>query len=216
MATAGPSNEAESKLLSLKLSEKDLLSRFTESYPPVQSIREQIRITREFLENSNKKKAKLQDPLQQDIYKQLVQNQTDLIAAKSRTADFVQQLSDLENKISSFQGLEAKNRDLLRDVTKNDENYRLYRQRLEESRIHEDLNRQKMTSVSVIEPAFEPVFPVKAPQPLPLLILGALAAGIFGSVGIMMLAKKFDKTISTPSEAEKYFDVPVLVAISIK
>ena len=63
----------------------------------------------------------------------------------------MQQLEAVNAEISDFEPKESKYKQLSRDATDNEEKYKTYLAKLEEARIHDELDRQKMTSVSVLE-----------------------------------------------------------------
>lgn len=206
--------ETENKLLNLQLQEKELLSKYKEDNRLVVTLREQIRMTQEYLANQPKmKNAETVDPLWQAIYKDILQNSAELTSLKTRYAGLEEQTKALDEKIKAFEDSDYRHRELVREVADNEEKYRTYRQRLEESRIHDELERQKMTSLSVIEVAMPPIVPVNPPKPLILLLAGALLAGIAGGFGIAFGLEKISSVISTPAEAEKRLDLPVLVVI---
>lgn len=208
-------SETENKLLNLQLQEKELLAKYKEDNRLIVTLREQIKMTQEYLTSQPKSKsAETVDPLWQGIYKDVLQNSAELTSLRTRQAGLEQQIRSYDAEIKSFEERDYRNRELLREVTDNEEKYRTYRQRLEESRIHDELERQKMTSLSVIEAASAPIVPINPQKPLILLLAGALAAGIVGGVGIAFGLEKISSVISTPAEAEKRLDLPVLITIA--
>lgn len=211
--------EAQSKLLGLQMQETELLGKYKEDNRLIANVRNQIEMVKNYLQQQTGKGktfAAPADPVYQDIQKQIYQNKVELSALKIRSSASEQQLQDLNAEIQTFEARENRNKELLREVTGNEEKYRTYRQRLEEARIHDELDRQKMTSVSVIEPAFPPLVPVNRPKPFSRLLVMALVASIAASIGLAFLREFLKQGISTPSEAERRLDLPVLVAIPIK
>jgi uncharacterized protein involved in exopolysaccharide biosynthesis len=153
--------------------------------------------------------------LYQDVQKQILANKAELSALKVRYTDAEKQLVELNAEIQSLEGLESKNKELGREVSANEEKYHGYRQRLEEAKLYDELDRQKMTSVSVLEPAEVPIVSVN-PRPLASLIAIALAAALGASLGIAFVREICRQVMSTAMEAEKRLDLPVLVTIPIK
>jgi len=219
IASTEREGNAESKLLGLQLQEKDLISKYKEDNPLVANVRGQIEMVKTYLngqKDKNKPGAAPPDPVYQDIYKQILQDKAELGALKVRDADIEQQLSDLNAEMQAFEARENRNKELVRDVAGNEEKYHTYRQRLEEARIYDELDRQKMTSVSVIESASPPLVPTNPPKSFPLLIACAVVFSIVGSFGIAYLSEFLKQGMSTPTEVERRLDLPVLVAIPIK
>lgn len=220
--TAGASErraDAESKLLSLQLQEKELIAKYKEDNRLVTSIREQIQMVKEHIDGQAKKEkpgVAPPDPVYQEIQRKVLENRAEFSALKVKYTSAEQQLQNLNTEIQTFEARENRNKELLREIANNDEKYRTYRQRLEEAKIFDELDRQKMTSVSLIEPASAPLVPVNPPKPLILLIAGALVASLIGSFGLAYLREQMKQGMSTPAEAEKRLKLPVLISIPVK
>jgi uncharacterized protein involved in exopolysaccharide biosynthesis len=211
--------DAESKLLSLQLQEKELVAKYKEDNRLVVNIRDEIKMVEDHIESqakNNKPGAAPPDPVYQDIQKQILQNRAELSALKVRNIAVEQQFQELNAEIQTFESRDNKNKELLREVSSNDEKYRTYRQRFEEAKVYDELDRQKMTSVSVIEPAAAPVVPVNPPKPLSLLIVIAIAGSILSSLGIAWWRERIKQGMSTPTEAERRLGLPVLITIAQK
>ncbi len=147
--------EADTRLLNLQLQEKELLSKYKEDNRLVANVREQMQLVKQYMENQNSRDATNRtsstDPVYQDLQKQAGQAKAELSSLKVRKTALEQEMTDLNKQLENLTSHESKYRELQREVTNNEERYRSYRQRLEESRIYDELERQKMTSVSVIE-----------------------------------------------------------------
>ncbi|MGA2403211.1 MAG: GNVR domain-containing protein [Syntrophobacteraceae bacterium] len=212
--------DAEARLLGLQLQEKDLVSKYKEDNLLVANVRSQIAMVNEFIAKQSadqeKSGAAPPDPVYQDVQKQTLNNRAELSALKVRYTATQKQLGELNTEIQTFEARENRFKELTRDVAANEEKYRNYRHRLEEAKVYDELDRQKMTSVSVIEPAGVPIVPVNPMKPLILLIAAAIGVGIMGSLGIAYVRELSKQVISTAAEAEKRLDLPVLVTIPIK
>jgi uncharacterized protein involved in exopolysaccharide biosynthesis len=103
---------------------------------------------------------------------------------------------------------------LRRDVAVNDRNYRTYLEKVEDARILEDLNRQKSTSISVIQGATVPVEPV-SPRKLLNIALG-LMLGLLAGLGLAFVIEFSAQGLSTPGSAERVLGLPVLTTVSLK
>ncbi len=206
--------DVQSKLLSLQLQEKEMLLKYKEDTPMVANIREQIAMVEQFMKKKSANIAPA-DPLYLDIQKQIVNNKAEMSVLKVRYTDTEKQLAELSAEIQSMEALENRNKELLREASDNEEKYHSYQQRVEEAKVYDELNRQKMTSVSVIEPAAIPIVPVN-PKPLSGLIAIAFAGAIVGSLGIVFVREFSKQVMSTAMEAERRLDLPVLVTIPIK
>jgi uncharacterized protein involved in exopolysaccharide biosynthesis len=209
-----PAREGQVRLLNLQLQEKEMLLKYKEDTPMVANIRAQIEMVKEYLQKKTEDKAP-SDPVYQDVQKQILNNRAEFSALKVRSADVEKQLGLLNADIQAFESLESRYKALAREVSANEEKYNGYRQRLEEARVYDEVNRQKMTSVSVIESAGVPIVPVN-PRPTVLLIVAAVGAAVVCSLGIAWMREFTKQVMSTAMEAERRLDLPVLVAIPIK
>lgn len=206
----------EHKLLNLQLQERELLARYKEDNKLVQGVREQIVITEKYLVSQSKGTPnQMVNQVWQGIQTAQFVAKADLKAQQSRLANLEQQIREFSAKMQAFEDLEARNNELTREVSMNDERLRGYKQRLEEAKIQDELERQKMTSVSVVERA-SPSGVTTNPLRLPLLIPIVIAVALAGGLGCSYLLGMLSHGVSTPTQAEKRLDMPVLVTISAK
>ena len=119
-------------------------------------------------------------------------------------------------EISAFEAQESKYKQMSRDVADNEDKYKTYLSKLEEARIHDELDRQKMTSVSVLESASVPIIPNNLPQPLIFYVSIALFLGIAGSIGLAFIMEILSPGMSTPAQAERRLELPVLAVVASK
>ncbi|MEN6484384.1 MAG: Wzz/FepE/Etk N-terminal domain-containing protein [Syntrophobacteraceae bacterium] len=211
--------ESESRLLTLQLQEKELLSKFKEDNRLVVNIRNQIQLVKEFLDSqkgSGGKALSTPDPLYQEIQKQIIQGKADLSSLKLKTTATEQQLAALNKDLQALESLDGRYRVLTREVKDNEEKYLGYQQKVEESRTYDELERQKMTSVSVIEPASVPMIPINRPKPLIVFIAIAFFVGLAGSIGMIFLLEQTRHCMTTPAEAEKKLGLQVLATVPMK
>lgn len=92
-----------------------------------------------------------------------------------------------------------------------DRNYRLYLTKLEESRISDAMDSEKITSVSLIEPAQLPFYPV-SPKPMLNLLL-AIFIGVIGGLGLAFFFNYLDDSLEMVEDVEEYLQLPVLFSI---
>ena len=105
--------------------------------------------------------------------------------------------------------------ELERQVKINEDNYQLYLKKMEEARISNAMDSQKLANISVVDPALPPLKPVK-PKILLNIILSILLGG-FASIGLAFSLEYFSHTFNKPEEVEQQASLKVLAAIpSIK
>jgi uncharacterized protein involved in exopolysaccharide biosynthesis len=210
-------SELENRLLGLELQEKELLSKYKEDNRFVSNVREQIALTRNYI-NARGPGSKLApfDPAYQDLQKQILQNKAEVSSLKVKQKGLDEQITAVNAELGAFESQESKYKQMSRDVADNDEKYKTYLSKLEEARIHDELDRQKMTSVSVLEPAAIPIIPMNLPQTLVFYVVGTLFLAIAGSIGLVLILEIMNPGMSTPAQAEKRLELPVLAVVACK
>lgn len=204
-------------LLTLQQKEQELLGKYTESNAQVASVRNQIQLTKEFLDIQKRKKGGGPKGTVSEFYKGL---QKDIIITKAdlnslmvRSEDLQQQLLRLNDQMQSFDRHEKTFKDLRRDLTVNETNFQLYVKKLDELRISADMDKQKMTSVSVIENAAAPIEPISPKMELLYFVfLAALAGGAIG-LGLAFLLERIREGFHSSQKAQESLGLPVLVVI---
>jgi uncharacterized protein involved in exopolysaccharide biosynthesis len=180
----------------------------------VTTVREQIALTKNYLNARGPLVSN--DPIYEDMQKQILQTKAETSALKVRQKGLDDQIKTASAEISAFESQESKYKQMYRDVADKEESYKTYLAKLEEARIHDELDRQKMTSVSVLEPASVPIIPNNLPHPFIFYILIALFLGIAGSIGLAFIVEILSPAMSTPAQAERRLDLPVLAVVAYK
>ncbi len=192
-------NDAKAKLLSLQLKEKELLTKYREDSEFVISIRkgiqEEMHLVKEFLREQEKNFAK-----------------TELGSLESQSAAIKQQLKKMDKEILALDLTEKELQISKREVAANEKNYETYLSKLEEARISEDMDRQKMANISVIQEAFVPVKPIK-PRKTVNIVLGIII-GVFSGLGFAFFSEYLSQGLSTPESTERRLNLPVITSIS--
>ncbi|MDR3554771.1 MAG: Wzz/FepE/Etk N-terminal domain-containing protein [Syntrophobacteraceae bacterium] len=217
-AASDRTGDAQSKLLGLKLQEQQLTSKYKGSNPLIADIRAQIATVESYIKKNTSQNPAIApaDPVYQEIQKHLLDKQAKLSALKVRIIDRQNHLGEMNKEIQFFEANQNQYRMLAAAVSSNKQIYGDYQRKLEEANVYNELGRDKMTSVSVIEPAAAPLAPVNPPKPLILLLAGAIGFALFGSLGIAYFLEINKQVMSTAMEAEKRLQLPVLITIPIK
>jgi polysaccharide biosynthesis protein PslE len=209
--------EAKAKLLDLKLKERELLEKYKESNRLVINVRREIELVTDFIRQQEEditSKVKTVNIVYQEVEKEALKTEADLNSqfAKDRTLRL--QLSQVDREIQSINLNEKELVGLKREVSNNDKNYRTYVDKLEDARISDDMNLQKMANVSVIQAATVPAKPVKPKKALNIL-LGVILGAVSG-LGFAFFCEYASQGLSTPGNVEKRLGLPVLTTVSYK
>lgn len=206
--------DAKSKLLTLELTEQELLRKYTETNPLVVDMRRQIQIVRNFLreqEKDIKGAVRTGNPVFLDTQKDLVKTEADLSAQRARFSAVKGQLAGLDGQIQSLDKQEENVQNLKREVATNEKNYLTYGDKMQEARILDDMNKLKLANVRVIQSAAVPIKPSKPHRKL-----NVIMAAVFGSLiglGYAFWSESNSQGLLTPDIAQKRLNLTVLAAI---
>ena len=205
---------AKTKLLALMLEEQNLLKSYKPSSTLVVNVRNNIRVTKEFISEQEKQaeaKSRTGNEVYLAIFRQLQTSKADLDALKAKTANIREQLREINQSIRVINLNEQKLEDLKREKLINEKNYETYVNRAEESRLLDEMNKQKLSNIRVIQSASVPAEPVSMSK-AQVIILGVVGGMILAVVSAF-LSDKTRQTFSTPRQIEKALMLPVLASL---
>jgi polysaccharide biosynthesis protein PslE len=209
--------DAKAKLLDLKLKERNLLEKYTESNLLVANVRKEIELVTNYLtqqEEDISVKVKTGNIVYQELEKESLKTESDLNSQFAKEKSIRRQLSQADREIQSTDLKEKEIVALKREASNNDKNYRTYVDKVEEARISDDMNLQKMANFSVIQAAVVPAKPVMPKKALNIL-LGVILGAVSG-LGFAFFSESSSQGLSTPESVEKRLGLPVLTTISCK
>jgi uncharacterized protein involved in exopolysaccharide biosynthesis len=144
---------------------------------------------------------------------ELFQNEAELRALEAKRKTQSAQLAAYQNQLDKLNRVEVKLNQLEQEVEVYRQNYRLYLTKFEESRISSAMDSEKITNVSLLEPAGAPLKPV-SPKKLLHLVLGVFL-GAFGGLGLAFLMEYLDDSLEKPEQAENALKLPVLTSVPV-
>ena len=216
--TSGFNNEGTDKMrdqfYALQIREKEAQARFTEDHPKMQQIREQLASARAILEQEERgRKQVTKEPGRLHHQAELAALAEEPVLASLRVqADRLrEQLAEVRRDLGSLNESEMRVAALQREVDMLEADYRKYSANLEQARIDQQLETQRMSNISVAQPAsFEPraVRPRKSLN----LLLG-LCAALCGAVGLPLVLEQIERPASKPRGAARVADAPVLTKV---
>lgn len=181
---------SRSSLLDLQLEEKQLLEQYPEDNRLVIAVRKKIELVKEFLaeqeENSQEKVSTGQNAVYQELTFKLAVARAEYAGQKEKTAELERQLKGLEAQLQKLSEQEIEFRKLSIQVDSIAETYTNIVTRLEDSRVREAMDRQKMVNVVVIEKPMVPVKPIKPRKKLNILVGLILGAACSLSYGLLI------------------------------
>jgi len=210
-------DESKSKLFTLQLEEQELLKKYKEENRLVQNVRNQIKIVKGFVaeqEQPGSSKTGKGNSVYLDMERERVRTVADLSSEQAKIGTMKGQMAQIDGEL---QVLEQRDKEMQNLKSKTDimaKSYQTYAEKKEESSISEDMNRNKMANVSVVQTAEIPVNPVKSKKRRNLAM--GLGFGAAVALGLAFLLEFTSQVFSTPESAEKYLGLPVLATIALK
>jgi uncharacterized protein involved in exopolysaccharide biosynthesis len=123
---------------------------------------------------------------------------------RSQIATARARLAQLNDKSSDYSRLAEA-------VQRNQQNHTLYKKRSEEARISEEMDREKLLNIAIVERAALPLQPLSSRMATTILlaVITGLAVGVGGAFGIEF----FNSAVNNEKELEEQLELPVLVTI---
>ena len=177
------------QLYTLQLKEQELLAKYTDQYPELRHVRAQAVAAKEAIRHETPTRSQVTtapDRTYEETQISLIREKSVLSSWKAKVATLNVQVADLRRDMKAFNDADFRMRKLRREIELLDAKYRKYSENLEQARIDQALEVQRMSNISVAQPATyeaEPSFP----RPLPTIAIG-LGVGLFGAVGIALMA----------------------------
>ncbi len=209
--------EARAKLLTLQLSEQDLSSKYTDNNRLLVNVRKEIQIIRDFLKEQEEAiggKVRTGNPVYQEAEKAAIMAEAEEASLRTKAATLQTQIAQLDGEIKTLDLQEKELQGLKREITTNDKNFRTYQDKKEEARISDEMNRQKLANISVIQAAVVPSKPIKPKKGLNILL--SIVLGAVSGLGFAFLSEYTSQRFTSPDSVEQRLGLPVLVTIAMK
>jgi uncharacterized protein involved in exopolysaccharide biosynthesis len=211
-------DDAKSELLALKRKEQVLLSKYQENNRMVTDIREEISLIQAFIKEQEihlkDQVTRGRNPIYQDLKLQLINSESELSSLESKNTVTLGQIEAVERQIAQLNQLEKEFDGLQREVNKDQENLKMYLEKVEAAHVYVEMDRKQIANVSVIQSASTPIKPIK-PKKILIFLLG-MCLGAISGVFWAFATEYFQGFYSRPEQAALEQGIPVLVSISHK
>jgi uncharacterized protein involved in exopolysaccharide biosynthesis len=167
------------RLLELQLKEQDLKAGIGGTSRDLVDVRKKIDLVESFLESRRVEVERGE--------------KKELGLLEEQRADTETRLAGLESELKGLSQLSTQFRQLSRDLEVNERNYGNFAAKAEEARLSDEMDREKIANISVIQAAVAPLDPVR-PRRLLNLAVGLLVGGALGLVTPYLLASSSSKT----------------------
>ena len=150
----------------------------------------------------------IKDGLSQEVFNQLIVNQTQLQANKDKLKAIQIEQNKLEKQIALLPAKVQSLTELVRQREQAHESLQFLQRQLEEAKIAEA---QLVSNIQIVELASAPSSPSSPKVPLVLAI--ALMVGTILAFGIILLLEKIDRTLYDGAELEQQLNLPFLITL---
>ena len=217
-ATSGMGNDGTDRmrqqLYDLQLREQEMLAKYTDQHPRMREIREQTAAARQIFRREEATRTEVtKGPSRtfEEAQIELLREEPQLASLGSRAETLRAQLAGVRGELRSLNENELRIARLNREVELREADYRKYAANLEQARIDEALESERISNITIAQPATLESKPVR-PRVLLGLILG-LVVGLGGGLGLALTAECLDRSFRGPEDIEKKLELPALVSI---
>jgi polysaccharide biosynthesis protein PslE len=195
---------AKARLLELQLKEEEITRKYNEDTQIVSGIRKEIKVVKGFISEQEKFGDRLEKSRTSAAIK----------AQQAKIANIATQIAEIDAGIREINIREREWQSLKRDFAMNEANYQTYAKKLEEARMSDEMDIQKMANISVLQTATVPSKPVK-PDVGKNILLGMLFGAVAG-FGLAFVSEYSAQGISSPENARRKLELPVLLILPYK
>jgi uncharacterized protein involved in exopolysaccharide biosynthesis len=189
------------QLYALQIRAKEIGDKYPEGHPEVRRIQKQVKAARALLAREEKAREQVTtgpNKVHEDVQSTLLREEPLLAALEARAEVLRAQLARERTRLKQFNRDQLAVARLKREVDLQEAHYRKYADNLEQVQIDSALESEKLSNISVVQPATFDARPIQ-PRWLVNLGLGFLAA-LLGGVGLVMLLEARDRSLKTPED----------------
>ncbi len=210
-------DDMSERLIGLRIEETDLAQRYTDDHRPLQSLREQISKLEAKIAAEPKTLTEVTDGLDanRESWEHTLKSESANLEAKRASRDVNErEVMRLRERLGELAAAELEHARIMRERELAETEYRSYLDNLHDAQLSSALDGDKISSLSVVQPASQPLDPVR-PKKLRNIGLGLLL-GLFGGIAFAFLQEFLDDSLNTAETAERRLGVPVLASVSEK
>lgn len=215
----GRSNKAaealKEKLIGLQLKEADLAARYPDHDRALIDVRKQIELANLALSKEVDTHTEITTAVDsnfQSIELAVDTEKAQINAFIAQRDSLRRKLENRKEKLGDLSEHEIALGRLQRALLMAENEYVAYRENLQRAKISADLDSDKVSNISIVQPPTQPVEP--ASPNLKLIALFGLLAGLFSGIVAALICEYFDGSLKTPEEVNSRLGLPVLVSVS--
>jgi polysaccharide biosynthesis protein PslE len=184
------------ELYKVESREQELASKFSDKHPQVLALRSTI--------------GELKGILAEQA---LLNESSTATSLRGRAARLAEQHTQLAVELKELNTRDMQLGLLQREVDLAESRYKTYADKLEQARINDQLDKERISNITLVQPAS---FVAKSSGPRKIYVLGlGFVLAAFGSVGIALLAAILDPVLKRLADIEDTLRLPVLGAVRV-
>lgn len=204
--TADVPVETRNQLVALQQKEQGLLERYTENSRMVGTVRQELNAMKDAIGKATEQARSVE----------VARIEGQLAGARARAGSIRAQMRQVEGELNALDGHGRELQGLKREAAQLEQNHQIYSRKLEESLIMDDMDRQKMVAVSVVQKATVPAFPKKQKLNRSQMVGAGFFGGLAAGIALAIILELMTPGMPTPASAEKSLGVPVLITVTKK
>jgi uncharacterized protein involved in exopolysaccharide biosynthesis len=207
-------DDARARLTELRARESEMKSNYRDDSVSLRTLRSQIEFAEaEMTERSRESLARVRtgpNPVYQQVQADLLRAKAESAAASAAVEPLERQVAQVQERLANLDVNQGRLQDLSLQQQVDEENFRNVLQRVEDARASEQLQRQKVSSIVVVQQPTVPMTPAR-PRMLYIVALGALA-GLALAFTVCVLWELSDERFSLPEQVTAVLKLPVLAS----
>jgi uncharacterized protein involved in exopolysaccharide biosynthesis len=207
----------EASLLAAQIKRTQLALKYDSHYPLVQEADEEINAAKAAIAKAGKTQYLTQttdrDPTFELLRQDLAKTEADLAGNRASLAAVKHSIQSLQTRMADLNQKSITQRDLLRDVKANEDNYLLYLSKREQERTADALDKTRIANVAIAVP---PVIPALPAHGFLIVLLVALAFATALAIAMAYIIDYFDSSFHTPAQVIDILGISVVVAMPKK
>ena len=196
-------NAMREKLYGVEIVASGLRSKYTDAHPKVAAVADQYQRLSEILKGQPQDRTQVtsvQNPTHQTLDVELLGEKAKLASLQATREMLAQQHAKVVEELELLNDQEYQIAKLERQVELLESSYRTHAEKMEEARIYDALEAQKISSINIAQQATFVGRPISPNNRL--VLLSAVVVSMLGGLGLALLGESLNQTRRMPEEAE--------------
>lgn len=196
--------------------EQELATKFSDKHPQVLAIRSTIAELKQILAQQDQVRSsetKGGNPSRQSLELALHNERSSADSLRGRATRLKEQRTQLAVELKELNARDMQLAQIQREVDLAESRYRTHAEKLEQARINDQLDKERVSNISLVQPAS---FKAKPSGPRKIYVLGfGFVVGLLGGVGIALLAALLDPALKRIADIEEILRLPVVGTVRV-